>query len=76
MVGNGLGYSLVNIVADAQYSMDGHELVTLELAGKHRPMMIGMASPDIAGPSRVVAAFEQYCRDRVPQMSMIVPPSL
>lgn len=76
MVGNGLGYSLVNIVADAQYSMDGHELVTLELAGKHRPMMIGMASPDIAGPSRVVAAFEQYCRDRVPQMSMIEPPSL
>ena len=76
MVGNGLGYSLVNIIADAQYSIDGHELVTLELTGKHRPMIIGMASPDIAGPSRVMSAFEQYCRDSVPQMSMIVPSPL
>ncbi|MEQ9200015.1 MAG: hypothetical protein RLN80_08505, partial [Rhodospirillales bacterium] len=73
MVGNGLGFSLVNAVADAHYSMDGHELVTLELAGKHRPINIGMASPDITGPSRVITAFRQYCRDQVPAIPMIVP---
>lgn len=71
MVGNGLGFSLINVTADAQYSMDGHELVTLELCGSHQSMIMGMATPDIKGKSRVLSTFEQHCRDRVSQISMI-----
>mgnify|MGYP002278110535 CR=1 FL=1 len=65
MVGNGYGYTLVNLVAESSYSLDGQELVCLELTGNHQPMIMGMAMTTNGHKTRLQDAFESFCRGQV-----------
>lgn len=65
MVGNGYGYTLVNQVAESTYSLDGQELVYLELTGNHQPMIMGMATTCNGHKTRLQDAFECFCRNQM-----------
>jgi DNA-binding transcriptional LysR family regulator len=58
MVANHMGYALFNVRPKSNHSLDGRRIVRIRLAGKHRPMQLGMA----VNNSRLVNAFMQRCR--------------
>lgn len=62
MVGNNLGYSILNVRNKSNYSPDGKRLIRVRLAGDHRPMMMGLATLKEAALSKVPEAFIQRCR--------------
>jgi DNA-binding transcriptional LysR family regulator len=65
LVANGYGYSLVNALPRSDVALDGRRLATVRLAGRPRPMHLGVASlADLREP-RAVAAFRQYCRSSI-----------
>jgi DNA-binding transcriptional LysR family regulator len=70
MAANGYGYTLANVRPRANVALDGRRLVTLRLAGRHRPMTVGMATLRRLNPSRLVAAFETHCRAMVSDASI------
>lgn len=65
LVANGVGYSLVNVRPRASLSLDGKRLVSLRLAGRHRPMQLGLARLSGSKPRQVVEAFMQRSRSFV-----------
>ena len=65
MVGNGYGYTLVNLVTESSYSLDGQELAYLELTGNHQPMIMGMATTSNGHKTRLQDAFESFCRNQM-----------
>lgn len=62
LVANGVGYSLVNVRPRMSHALDGKRLMSLRLAGSHRPMRLGIASMPTERPRRVLEAFMQRCR--------------
>ncbi len=65
LVANGFGYSLVNARPVANRSLDGKLLVTVSLAGAHRPMHLGVASLRLRREPRLVRVFRDYCRQAI-----------
>ncbi len=62
LVTNGIGYALFNVRPKSNQSLDGKRFTRLRLAGKHRPMLLGLASYAPAKRSRLAQVFMQRCR--------------
>ena len=62
LVANGFGYSIANIRPAADRAADGRPLVYVPLAGKVRPLRMGLVVPAGAGTSLTVRAFEDHAR--------------
>lgn len=65
MVANGYGYTLGNARPRSDQALDGRRLVRVPLAGKARPLAVGMARAVQVKPSRLVEAFQAHCRGLV-----------
>ena len=61
MVANGHGYGLANVRPRADMALDGRRLVRVDLAGAHRPMVLGIATLRQSRRSRLLDAFEAHC---------------
>ena len=62
MVANGFGYGLLNIPSLNEKAPDGKALRYVPLSGKHRPMVLGLATVKSERKSRVLQELESYCR--------------
>ena len=62
LVASGHGYGLFNARPRAEVALDGRRLVSIRLAGEHRPMLLGLATLAGLVPSRLVATFVSHCR--------------
>lgn len=62
MVGNRYGYTLANVRPKNKAALDGRRLVSLRLAGDHRPMRIGLIRVGQQVATRLVRSFEDHCR--------------
>ncbi|MBV9066059.1 MAG: LysR family transcriptional regulator [Methylobacteriaceae bacterium] len=65
LVANGSGYALFNVRPRSTVALDGRPLIRVELAGKHRPMRIGLATLTSLKKTKLVSAFEIHCRSRI-----------
>ncbi len=65
LVANGFGYSLVNARPAVNQSLDGRPLATVPLAGRHRPMHLGVASLRQRREPRLARAFRDFCRQAI-----------
>ncbi len=62
MVANSHGYTLFNVRPRSDLALDGKRLKRVRLAGKHRPMRIGLARLKQLKKSQLIEAFEVHCR--------------
>ena len=62
MVANGYGYTLANVRPRSDLALDGRRLVRIDLAGEHRPMIIGTAVLGQLRPTRLLSAFLAHCQ--------------
>lgn len=62
LVTNGIGYALFNVRPKSNQSADGKRFTRLRLAGKHRPMLLGLATYAPAKQSKLAQVFMQRCR--------------
>lgn len=62
LVGNGLGYGLLNILPKAAATYDGTEVVNIPLAEELRPLKIVMFSPKQITQRRLVRTFAEFLR--------------
>ncbi|HXU54196.1 MAG TPA: LysR substrate-binding domain-containing protein [Casimicrobiaceae bacterium] len=62
MVANGIGYALFNVRPKSTQSLDGKRFVRLRLDGKHRPMLLGLATYAPVRQSRITQIFMERCR--------------
>lgn len=62
MVGNNIGYTILNVRPKSNYSNDGKKLVMVRIAGDTRPMKIGIAAPKNARLTNVQQAFSSRCQ--------------
>ena len=79
MVANGYGYTLGNARPRSDQALDGRRLVRVPLAGKARPLALGMAWAAQVKPSRLIEVFQAHCRSCVsdsyiPGMVPTAPP--
>ncbi|MBR2689379.1 MAG: LysR family transcriptional regulator [Aquamicrobium sp.] len=65
MVANGAGYALFNVRPRSDHSLDGRKLVSIRLAGEHRPMTIGVATLASLAKSKLIEAFQAHCEARI-----------
>ncbi len=65
MVGNRYGYTIANVRPKNKAALDGRRLVSLRLAGEHRPMKIGLVRVAQHAPTRMVRTFEDHCRNLI-----------
>lgn len=65
MVANGFGFGLLNIPSLNEKAPDGKTLRYVPLSGKHRPMVLGLATVRSERKSRVLAEFEKHCRNSI-----------
>jgi len=77
MVANDQGYSLANALPRSDLAMDGRRIIRRPLAGRHRPLTIGLVSLVDVQKSKLFQAFEAHCcatitADHIPGMA---PPS-
>ncbi|HEY1325035.1 MAG TPA: LysR substrate-binding domain-containing protein, partial [Streptosporangiaceae bacterium] len=61
LVGNGAGYSLLNVPPAAGRAADGSPLATVPLAGSHRALRLGLLQVAAARRTRAAAAFADHC---------------
>jgi DNA-binding transcriptional LysR family regulator len=61
MVGNRYGYTLANVRPKNKAALDGRRLVSLRLAGEHKPMRIGLIRVGQQVTTRLVRSFEDHC---------------
>lgn len=71
MVGNGYGFTIMNLNTASQHSLDGCRLLPLTLEGEHQPMVIGMATTGINQKTRLQQAFETHCRSKMGMVPML-----
>lgn len=69
LVAHGYGYALANVGAGSERALDGTPLARRPLAGNLRPMAVGLATMRQDRKTRLVAAFEAHCRERLPAMN-------
>lgn len=62
MVGNGLGYALVNVIPLVNKTYDGSTIVSIPLAEKLRPLRITMLSLKRITQRRVARTFTEFAR--------------
>ncbi|MGP9493472.1 LysR family transcriptional regulator, partial [Psychrobacter sp. AOP7-B1-24] len=62
MVGNNIGYTILNVRPKTDFSYDGKELVMVRISGDVRPMKIGIATPKNASLTNVQQAFASRCQ--------------
>jgi DNA-binding transcriptional LysR family regulator len=62
MVGNGAGYSLLNVPPAAGRAADGSRLATIALAGSHRALRLGLLQVAAERRTRAAAEFAAHCR--------------
>lgn len=62
MVANGIGYALFNVRPRSNLSLDGKRMVRVRLAGRHRPMLLGLATYKPMKQSRLARVFMERCR--------------
>lgn len=65
MVANGYGFTIANVRPKSLTSLDGRELATVKLAGKNRPMTVGIATLRQERKPRILVAFEAHCRKMI-----------
>ena len=70
MVANGFGYTLTNVRPRSPLALDGRRLVRVDLAGRHRPMQMGLAMFTGRKASKVVEAFAERCRELISPRSI------
>lgn len=70
LVANGYGYTLINARPRLGAALDGRELVTLPLDGRHRPCVLGIAGLRLARETRAAAAFREHCRAAITARSI------
>ena len=78
LVANGFGYSIANIRPLTDSAPDGRKLKYVPLAGKMRPMRMGIVTSEGLQNVLTVKAFIEHCRERIsdrshPGMNMVVP---
>ena len=62
MVGNNIGYTILNVRPKTEFSADGKKLVMVRISGDVRPMKIGIATPKNARLTNVQQAFSSRCQ--------------
>lgn len=62
MVGNNIGYTILNVRPKMDYSPDGKKLVMVRISGDVRPMKIGIATPVNANIGKICQAFISRCQ--------------
>lgn len=65
LVGNGLGYSLLNTVPRSQETYDGTRVVTIPLAGELRPLQIVLVTLRRITQRRIVRTFGDFARSYI-----------
>lgn len=65
MVANDYGYTIANARPKNLIALDGRKLVAVKLAGRHRPMKVGVATLAQANKPRILLAFEEHCRNMI-----------
>lgn len=65
LVANGFGYGLLNVPSMNIHAPDGKPLSYVPIKGDHRPMKLGLVTMRAERKSRILAAFEEHCRNRV-----------
>ncbi|HSF94601.1 MAG TPA: LysR family transcriptional regulator [Thermohalobaculum sp.] len=65
MVANGFGYSLANMRPSSIAAPDGSGLATVPVAGRHQPLMLGLASVRGRFQPRILDAFVAHCRAEI-----------
>ncbi|MFT7531465.1 MAG: DNA-binding transcriptional LysR family regulator [Gammaproteobacteria bacterium] len=65
MVANGYGFTLANVRPKSRLALDGKELVSIPLKGRHRPMVIGLVSMLQERKSRLLETFEKHCHKHI-----------
>ena len=71
MVANSFGYTIINARPHVDTALDGMPLRTVPVTGEPRSMVLGLVRLKHVRPTRLVEAFEQYCRAAV--TSGVVP---
>ena len=62
MVGNNIGYTILNVRPKMDYSPDGKKLVMVRISGDVRPMKIGIATPVNVNIGKICQAFISRCQ--------------
>ncbi len=65
MVANNYGFSIANVRPKISTALDGKKLVSIRLAGRHKPMQIGIMTLIQEHKSRLMTAFEEHCRSLI-----------
>lgn len=65
MVANGFGYSISNVRPKNMTALDGRKLTQVRLAGKHKPVTIGIATLEQNYKPGILQAFEAHCRSLI-----------
>jgi DNA-binding transcriptional LysR family regulator len=66
MVANGFGYGLMNAPNMDWHAPDGKPLCYVPIEGNHRPLELGLITMRSERKSRILSAFEEHCRNRLP----------
>ncbi|MDE0111626.1 MAG: LysR substrate-binding domain-containing protein [Albidovulum sp.] len=62
LVANGYGYGLLNMRLSAYKAPDGGSLAPVALAGRFRPMVLGLATMRGIAKTKILESFEAHCR--------------
>ena len=62
LVANGYGYGLLNMRLGAYEAPDGGSLAPVALAGRFRPMVLGLATMRGITKTKILESFEAHCR--------------
>ena len=70
MVSNGFGFAISNVRPRNLITLDGRQLVALDLAGQHKPMTIGLATLHQEHKPMLLETFENHCRKMISKRSI------
>jgi len=70
MVGNGFGYTLLNVRPRCSAALDGRRLYRVPLAGDPPPMTIGIATLPEFKKTRLVETFERHCVEHISESNI------
>ncbi len=65
MVSNGFGFTISNVRPRNMTTLDGRNLVAVDLAGQHKPMTIGLATLHQEHKPMLLETFERHCRKMI-----------
>lgn len=70
MVSNGFGFAISNVRPRNMTTLDGRELVALDIAGQHKPMTIGLATLHQEHKPMLLETFEKHCKKMISKRSI------